>query len=236
MGRYGAILIILSFGFLGTISGQLSGKSEQSLAEVLMDFSYPSATVQASVPHAREVLGEVYSRGIAQLDEAHGLIVAQLKKEWANTPWAIHIQAVAAEISRSAKRYNFDPLLILALIKNESRLHINARGNAGEIGLMQILPNTAAWIAGRKKIYLADADQLYDPVVNIQIGTAYLNYLRQKFDSHSGHYLAAYNMGAGNLYRALKNNLQPRAYLGKVMEHYIELYRQIAGPMQIAAQ
>src|SRR5687767_4675578 len=47
------------------------------------------------------------------------------------------------EISRAAEKYRVDPLLVKAVIWQESRFNKNAKGRAGEIGLMQIMPMTA---------------------------------------------------------------------------------------------
>ncbi|MGE0529281.1 MAG: lytic transglycosylase domain-containing protein, partial [Bdellovibrionales bacterium] len=51
-----------------------------------------------------------------------------------------------------------------------------------------------------------------------------LDYLRSKFDSHARLYLAAYNMGQGNVGEALEKNVWPKDYPIHVMKFYVEFY------------
>ena len=53
---------------------------------------------------------------------------------------------------------------------------------------------------------------LRDPIANIKLGTAYIAWLREKFDNHSQLYLAAYNMGARSVNKALAQNVWPKDY------------------------
>jgi soluble lytic murein transglycosylase len=70
-------------------------------------------------------------------------------------------------------------------------------------------------------------DTLRDPVANIKLGTAYIAWLREKFDNHSQLYLAAYNMGARSVNKALAKNVWPKDYPKHVMKRYIAFYRSI---------
>lgn len=94
-----------------------------------------------------------------------------------------------------SERHQLSPSVILAVIDTESSFRSGVISKAGAVGLMQLLPDTAAEIARlyRVKGYRTAAD-LEDPAVNLRLGVAYLAYLRHQF-GNSLHYLAAYNAG-----------------------------------------
>ena len=79
------------------------------------------------------------------------------------------------EIAIASKKYNVDSRLIRAVIFEESRFRPSARGNAGEIGLMQVLPGGAVadYVRLHKKRPMLEVE-LFQPEVNIDIGTWYL--------------------------------------------------------------
>ncbi|MGE3974125.1 MAG: lytic transglycosylase domain-containing protein [Bdellovibrionales bacterium] len=144
-----------------------------------------------------------------------------LSKKWKENSLQV-TNAVIVE----ANRYNFDPLFLMAVMKHESSFNPDAIGGVGEIGLMQIRPETAKWIADMYKIKWNGAKALKDPVYNVKIGSAYLDYLRGKFD-HGQLYLSAYNMGPKGVKNALSKNIWPKIYSSNVMRHYIELNQQL---------
>jgi soluble lytic murein transglycosylase len=91
-----------------------------------------------------------------------------------------------------------DPLLVLALMRQESAFNQRARSAVGARGLMQVMPATARSIASVSSV------QLYQPVININVGT---NYLKQKlsyFNGDLGPTLASYNAGVARVDRWLK--------------------------------
>ena len=105
-----------------------------------------------------------------------------------------------AEIGRYAGEYGFEPYLILAVIKTESGFDTNAKSGAGAVGLMQLMPATARFIADKAEIFEGDIGEadLYDPDVNIRLGCAYLRYLMCRF-GNLRLCLCAYNAGEGNV-------------------------------------
>lgn len=98
-----------------------------------------------------------------------------------------------AVISYSQK-YDISPYLIFSVIKAESNFNKNAKSSAGAIGLMQIVPSTASYVAHIFNIPFSNADELYEPQKNIELGSAYLKYLSTKF-STTDTILSAYNAG-----------------------------------------
>lgn len=164
-------------------------------------------------------------RKVEQVNE----FVAQYAERSLQGDWKKQSGRVAHAIISSSLRHGFDPLLLLAVIENESRFNPVVVGSHGEIGLMQLKPDTAAWIAKKARIRWKGADTLRDPVANIRIGAAYLSMLRSKFDFNKDLYLAAYNMGVKHLNRLLSGNGHPQVYPKRTIEHYSKIYIEFLG-------
>jgi soluble lytic murein transglycosylase len=97
-------------------------------------------------------------------------------------------------VSPAATRNNLDPYLVLALIHQESLFDPNARSPSDARGLMQLLPSTAQrWApgAGVQPVGL----NLYNPLLSVSIGTAYLRNLMEMFAGDEFKAVAAYNGG-----------------------------------------
>lgn len=87
-------------------------------------------------------------------------------------------------------------LLVIALIRQESRFQPAIRSSAGALGLMQVMPETAQWIAQQTEI---GDYQLEDPDDNIELGTWFLDYTHREFEGNSMLAIASYNAGPGNV-------------------------------------
>ncbi|WP_298617217.1 transglycosylase SLT domain-containing protein [uncultured Thermosynechococcus sp.] len=96
---------------------------------------------------------------------------------------------------------NLNPLLVMALIRQESRFEKDIRSVAGATGLMQLMPETATWIA--KKLNL-DRYSLVEPEDNIRLGTWYFDYTHNQYHQNTLLALASYNAGPGNVNHWLK--------------------------------
>lgn len=106
------------------------------------------------------------------------------------------------QISAAARRYNVDPLLVKAVIWQETRFHSDRVGKAGEIGLMQIREAAALEWAGAEHIENFSHEQCFDPATNTLAGTYYLSRLLKRYihtDDPVPYALADYNAGRGNL-------------------------------------
>lgn len=102
-----------------------------------------------------------------------------------------------------ARRYRMNPHLILSVIKVESNFRPYVISNRGAIGLMQLKPDTAAWIAPKCGIQWEGEAMLYKPEKNIRLGVCYLSYLRRKFRGDLEKMLSAYNQGPAKVYSDL---------------------------------
>ena len=98
--------------------------------------------------------------------------------------------SVQDQIRDTALRYGVDPSIALAVAKQESGFNQGARGAAGEVGIFQLMPGTAADLGVNP----------YSESENIQGGIAYLSQLYRQFGDWAKA-LAAYNGGPGNMAR-----------------------------------
>ncbi len=95
--------------------------------------------------------------------------------------------------------------LILAVIREESRFKPEQVSKVGAVGLMQVMPKTAEWIAEKRGIKY-DANKLSDPDVNIDLGVWYIRYLYNQFDNNDTLAIEAYNAGITNVMAWEKKN------------------------------
>lgn len=107
-----------------------------------------------------------------------------------------HVQAIRDE----SERHRLDPALVAAVIYRESGFDAAARSRAGAVGLMQLLPSTARYVADQRSAPPHPPDDLRNPRANIAYGTWLLRSLIDRFGSVPAA-LAAYNAGDGTLMR-----------------------------------
>ncbi len=102
--------------------------------------------------------------------------------------WQEHIERYAAQ-------YNLQPAFVTAIIRNESSFRTNAESNVGARGLMQLMPDTAEWIAGKLNDSSYHFDRMWDAETNIRYGCWYLGYLSRLFRGDAELVSAAYHAG-----------------------------------------
>ena len=101
-------------------------------------------------------------------------------------------------IRQQARDKNLDPALIAAVIYRESKFR-DVTSKAGAKGLMQILPETAHFIARTSGGTEFEQGDLADPQINISYGSWYLRYLLDRYDGNIVAAVAAYNAGHGRV-------------------------------------
>ena len=115
-----------------------------------------------------------------------------------------------ATLENYSARWQVDKFLAVAVVKVESNFSESACSCSGAVGLMQIMPETAAWIAyrlGEKPDEIVDdLKHLHDPETNIRYGTWYLAELEDEFNGNDVLALAAYNAGRGTVHDWIEKN------------------------------
>jgi soluble lytic murein transglycosylase len=108
-----------------------------------------------------------------------------------------------SNIKEEATRHNIDPYLIAGLIRQESVFNPNARSRANALGLMQLLPYVGRDVARKTGAGAITANDLFNPVLNVQLGTAFVKELMGGF-SRFEYVAAAYNGGPTRVRRWIR--------------------------------
>lgn len=101
----------------------------------------------------------------------------------------------APAIAQAAAEHDLDPFLVAALVRVESGFNPEAVSSRGARGLMQVMPDTGQWIAAQLGWPGYAPDWLFDPEINLRMGTWYLRALLDQFGGQLAVALAAYNAG-----------------------------------------
>ncbi|AFY50635.1 soluble lytic murein transglycosylase-like protein [Nostoc sp. PCC 7524] len=104
------------------------------------------------------------------------------------------------EIEKWSSERQLNPLLVTALMRQESRFEPKIKSVVGATGLMQVMPDTGKWIASKISLDPKTLD-LENPNDNIMLGTWYLNYTHERYGNNSMLAIASYNAGPGNVAR-----------------------------------
>lgn len=146
-------------------------------------------------------------------------------------------------LARHAKQVGLDEPLLYGLIRQESRFIHDAKSSAGAMGLMQLMPNTARYMARRVGFSDFQQTRLTEPETNVMLGTAYLRLVLDDLDGHPVLAAAAYNAGPsrartwrGTLTRPVEGAIfaetipfnETRDYVKKVMSNAV-IYATLFG-------
>ncbi|NET72007.1 MAG: transglycosylase SLT domain-containing protein [Sphaerospermopsis sp. SIO1G2] len=170
---------------------------------------------------SKPTVNEQFTKGLIQLTRGQNLIgIATISKlEDRETPEEqAEYAALSKQITYWQARYPFpyfqeikqwsnqrklNPLLVTALMRQESRFQPKIRSIVGATGLMQVMPTTADWIAPQIGMNMKDLD-LENPNDNIMLGTWYLDHTHQQYSNNSMLAIASYNAGPGNVAKWLR--------------------------------
>jgi soluble lytic murein transglycosylase len=143
-----------------------------------------------------------YSEGMQQIWDLNQRDNPQEQEEWkalrqTSSYWrGLFPFPYQDKILKYARQDQINPLLVLSVMRKESTFNPEIDSVVGAVGLMQIVPPTAQWIA--QQTQLSDYS-LTNPEDNIKIGTWYLKHNHQRYDDNSLLAVASYNAGTGNV-------------------------------------
>lgn len=183
-------------------------------------------------------------------------VAAHLAMDWELPNWAILALSKAhnkdglslrfpvvygQHVQQEAHKNKLDPALILAITRQESAFVAHAQSSAGAVGLMQLIPSTAAMVARKKQIPLRHKQELFRPQTNIQLGSSYFKMMLDKHQNNTVLAAAAYNAGPGRLQKWLPTfdmaadtwvetipYKETREYVKNVLT-YTAIYQEILG-------
>ena len=146
-------------------------------------------------------------------------------------------------MDRWSQRYGVDVDMVAAVLECESSGRPRAVSRSGARGLMQLMPETAAGMARELGLPEPSSREMFDPELNIRLGTYFLSKLFGRFGRDPVLVIAAYHAGPTRIADSLKRRGNPsgeellpdidapltRAYVRKVMRRWEKLAAERAG-------
>ncbi len=167
-------------------------KSNLALYKAIIDIARKHNDFQSLVSY-----GERLARQISDADKP---LTAMPKWGWE----ALYPLTYDKEIKKYGAKFGVDKFWILSIMREESHFKEDILSRSNAMGLMQILPSTGKWIAGKLGEKNFNKNMLWKPDVNIRYGTWYLNYLAELFKGDLFLATASYNGGQGNIQRKVE--------------------------------
>ncbi len=232
--------------------GALAGNAAFAAYRYFLDCGLPSEAAECAVALGRErdarkttavaVYREARNRGYHRL--AMRMIDALPGHDFdAETAERLRHPVAFPGVVAAAAYPGIPAELVLAVMREESAFDPIAVSRAGALGLMQLMPATARWIARERGWRDEHCGELRDPACNVAMGSRYLSYLLDRFDGSLVAALASYNGGEGRMSRWWKQfdpagdpmaameligPRETRGYVAKVLDS-LWFYRTIAG-------
>ena len=167
-------------------------KSNLALYKAVIDIAKKHNDYQQLVSY-----GERLARQISEDDKP---LSAMPRWGWE----ALYPMTYEKEIKKYGTKFGVDKFWILSIMREESHFKEDILSRSNAMGLMQILPSTGKWIAGKLGEKNFNKNMLWKPDVNIRYGTWYLNYLAELFKGEIFLATASYNGGQGNIQRKVE--------------------------------
>ena len=210
-----SVLLIIGFGVLFTFASEWYSNRLK-----LENLAYRERTLHSDLEHL-EVVGK-WTLDYVKIEKALTYMLGDRLPE-------VSFRILAENLWQISQSYSLDPLIILAVVKQESRGNPLARGRfqtgkfSGALGLMQIKLETAKKMGNRFGLVIESEDDLMRPEVNVVLGSAYLIRLIGKY-GNLREALVAYNLGHTAVDKLLEKNAPlPTVYYEGVIAKYKDL-------------
>ena len=121
-----------------------------------------------------------------------------------------------SQLKSYANQAGIDPYFALAIMREESHFDPQALSSSKAMGLMQLMPATAKFVARKQKIKLRDIDEVFNPELNTRLGILYLGRIAGRFKSELIYTAGSYNAGPNNMLKWI------RRWRGKSLDAFVE--------------
>ena len=210
-----SVLLIIGFAVLFTFASEWYSNRVK-----LENLAYQERILHNDMEHL-EVVGK-WTLDYVKIEKALTYMLGDRLPE-------VSFRILAENLWQISQSYSLDPLIILAVVAQESRGNPLARGRfqtgkfSGALGLMQIKLETAKSMGSRFGLVIETEDDLMRPEVNVVVGSAYLIRLIGKY-GHLREALVAYNLGHSAVDKLLEKNAPlPTVYYEGVVAKYKDL-------------
>jgi soluble lytic murein transglycosylase len=157
-------------------------------AEALREWSY----VTRGQTDEALLLASEWARGVALYDRA----INAAERTVARHDFALRYQTpFEGDFRAAARDQGVDEALLYGIARQESRFVPDIVSAAGAVGLMQLMPGTARWVAGKMARTDFKPAQITSPPLNTQFGAFYFRYWHDRLDQRPALAAAAYNAG-----------------------------------------
>lgn len=171
-------------------------------------------TLPLSLTNQDKIVRAKLYRKIRRADQA----IILMNQVWDEDPTMIRDELLRVvfpreftkQIQKESQTQKVDPFFIYSLIRQESAFRTEALSSSNAMGLMQIIPPTGQELAQDLKIKNYETQQLYQPDLNIRLGTMYIARLTRSFGGNMSYALAAYNAGPTKVRRWM--NFRPQLF------------------------
>ncbi len=199
--------LFTSTGYLDIANNQIAS-FEQDETPVVPE--PPAATPATELSNAASVNKPIVSQALPQPPAAAAPTNAATTAPPSPATQAFDIDQVVREAS---SKNRLDPDFVRSVISAESNFKVHAVSKKGALGLMQLMPSTAAQLG------VADP---FDPKANVEAGTAHLSALLDRYNNDPIKALAAYNAGAHRVkqYNGVPPYRETRAYISKIVRDF----------------
>ncbi|MHB1294084.1 MAG: transglycosylase SLT domain-containing protein [Anaerolineae bacterium] len=170
------------------------GCDQEAIQELRLGARF-QASAGADLAFAQALL----ERGLVSEAQAIGAEHTEGARTAPRALWELsYPRAYETEVEAAAAEFGVDPLLLWAIMRQESVYDATAYGGAGERGLMQVLPDTQDWIAEQWGRTISPGEA-FTPATSVRMAAWFLDYLLEYYDGDVSLTIAAYNGGAGNV-------------------------------------